>query len=86
MGESFRNLLKDAGLPPMHFHDLRYSAATILLAQGVNIKVIQDLLGHSDITLRVYGHLLPSMQGDGVDTWEGLFREDGEEEEITNQE
>ena len=66
----------------MHFHDLRHSAATILLAQGVNIKVIQELLGHSDIaiTLRVYGHLLPSMQGDAVDTWEGLFQEDGEEE------
>lgn len=68
----------------MHFHDLRHSAATILLAQGVNIKVIQELLGHSDIaiTLRVYGHLLPSMQGDAVETWEGLFRggdEDGEE-------
>lgn len=82
MGESFRNLLKDAGLPPMHFHDLRHSAATILLAQRVNIKVIQELLGHSDIviTLRVYGHLLPSMQGDAVETWEGLFRESDEEE------
>jgi integrase len=78
MGEAFRNLLKGAGLPPMHFHDLRHSAATILLAQGVNIKVIQELLGHSDIaiTLRVYGHLLPSMQGDAVETWEGLFKEE----------
>ena len=80
MGESFRGLLKDAGLPPMHFHDLRHSAATILLAQGVNIKVIQELLGHSDIaiTLRVYGHLLPSMQGDAVETWEDLFQENDE--------
>ncbi len=80
MGEAFRKLLQDAGLPPMHFHDLRHSAATILLAQGVNVKVVSELLGHSDIaiTLRVYGHLLPSMQGDAVDTWEGLFREERE--------
>jgi integrase len=79
LGEAFRKLLQDAGLPPLRFHDLRHSAATILLAQGVNIKVIQELLGHSDIaiTLRVYGHLLPSMQGDVVETWEDLFREDG---------
>jgi integrase len=82
LGEAFRKLLKDAGLPPMHFHDLRHSAATILLAQGVNIKVIQQLLGHSDIaiTLRVYGHLLPSMQGDAVETWEGLFGEEREDQ------
>lgn len=82
MGEAFRNLLRDAGLPPLHFHDLRHSAATILLAQGVNVKVIQELLGHSDIaiTLRVYSHVLPSMQGDAVEAWEGLFREDDEEE------
>jgi len=83
MGDAFRKLLKDAGLPPMHFHDLRHSAATILLAKGVNIKVIQELLGHSDIaiTLRVYGHLLPSMQGDAVETWEDVFGEDENEAE-----
>lgn len=82
LGDAFRQILKDAGLPPMHFHDLRHSAATILLAQGVNIKVIQELLGHSDIaiTLRVYGHLMPSMQGDVVNTWEDLFREENDEE------
>jgi len=49
---------------------------------GVNIKVIQELLGHSDIaiTLRVYGHLLPSMQQEVVDKWEGVFRELEEED------
>lgn len=83
LGDAFRCLLKEAGLPPMHFHDLRHSAATILLAKGVNIKVIQELLGHSDIaiTLRVYGHLMPSMQGDVVETWENLFREEDEKAE-----
>jgi integrase len=43
--------------------------------------VIQELLGHSDIaiTLRVYGHLLPSMQGEVVEAWKDLFRESNEE-------
>jgi len=77
MGEEFRDLLKEAGLPPLRFHDLRHSAATILLARGVNIKVVSELLGHSDIviTLRTYGHLLPAMQDDAVDSWRDGFNE-----------
>ncbi len=81
MGEMFRELLKDAGLPHIHFHDLRHSAASILLCMGVNVKVIQEMLGHSDIsiTLRTYSHLLPSMQQEIVETWNDVFGEDGEE-------
>ncbi len=64
----------------MHFHDLRHSAATILLSMGVNMKVIQELLGHSDIaiTLGRYSHLLPSMQKEVVEKWDDEFRNDGE--------
>lgn len=77
----FQKILQGAGLAHMRFHDLRHSAATILLAKGVNIKVISELLGHSDIviTLRVYGHLLPSMKGDAVDAWEDEFKNSYEE-------
>ena len=77
LGEAFRELLEEAGLPSIRFHDLRHSAATILLSMGVNIKVIQEMLGHSDIsiTLRVYGHLLPSMQQEAVDRWDSVFQE-----------
>jgi integrase len=83
MGEAFRKLLKEAGLPKIHFHDLRHSAASILLCMGVNVKVIQELLGHSDIsiTLRTYSHLLPSQQQEVVKTWNEVFREDGQEHE-----
>ena len=42
--EQFMALLKKAGLPPMRFHDLRHSAATILLGIGVPMKVVQELL------------------------------------------
>ncbi|GLV57516.1 site-specific integrase [Dictyobacter sp. S3.2.2.5] len=83
MGEKFRKLLKEVGLSHIRFHDLRHSAASILLCMGVNIKVIQELLGHSDIsiTLRTYSHLLPSMQKEVVDTWDGVFLLDDESDE-----
>ncbi len=82
MGETFRKLLVEAGLPAIHFHDLRHSAGTILMSMGVNAKVIQALLGHSHIstTLGVYGHLLPSMQQEVVDTWDDVFKIDDEGE------
>jgi len=71
----FGRLLKAADLPHMHFHDLRHSAATFLLAMGVHAKIAQELLGHSNIaiTLNIYSHVLPSMQKDAVDRLSGLF-------------
>ena len=72
---SFQPLLARAGLRPMRFHDLRHTAASLLLAEGVNVKVIQEMLGHSSIslTLDVYGHTLPSMQADAAATMGRLF-------------
>jgi integrase len=71
----FSSLLKKAELPHMRFHDLRHSAATILLAMGVSAKVVQELLGHSNITLtlNVYGHVLPSMQQEAMDKLDQLY-------------
>ena len=75
MVEQFQKLLRDAGLPHLRFHDLRHSAATILLSMGVHAKVVQELLGHSTIsvTMDVYSHVLPSMQKDAMDKWDDLF-------------
>jgi integrase len=60
----YGRLLKRAGLPSIRFHDLRHTAATLLLARGVNVKVVSELLGHSSVavTLSLYGHVLPHMQ------------------------
>ena len=70
-------LLKAAGLPRIRFHDLRHSAATILLSMGVHPKVVQELLGHSSISMTIdtYSHILPSMQQEAMHKLDDLFRQ-----------
>lgn len=60
----FKPLLRSLELPVVRFHDLRHTAATLLLAQGVNPKVVSEMLGHTSvqITLDTYSHVLPGMQ------------------------
>ena len=62
-------------LPYMRFHDLRHSAATILMALGVPSKVVQEILGHANIsiTLGIYSHVLPGMQDDAMGKWDDLL-------------
>ena len=62
--DEFKKILRRAGLPAIRFHDLRHSAATLLLSLGVHPKVVQELLGHTQIsmTMDIYSHVLPSMQ------------------------
>ncbi len=64
----FQVLLKKAELPHVRFHDLGHSAATILLTMGVHPKIVQELLGHSQIrmTMDIYSHVLPSMQQEAM--------------------
>ena len=63
-------------MPDMRFHDLRHSAATILLAAGVHPKVVQERMGHSSIvlTINIYSYVLPSMQQDAADKIDDMFK------------
>jgi integrase len=71
----FQRLLKKAGLPHFRFHDLRHSCATILLAAGVPPKVIQEQLGHSQIstTMNIYAHVMPSLREQAADAMDATF-------------
>ena len=51
LGRHFKPLLKRAELPPVRFHDLRHTCATILLMAGKHPKFVQELLGHANISI-----------------------------------
>lgn len=61
-------LLRAAGLPVIHFHGLRHSCATLLMSMGVHPRVVQEILGHSHVsmTLSIYSHVLPTQQDDAA--------------------
>lgn len=77
MRRSFRPLLERADLPRIRFHDLRHSAATLLLSLGEHPKVVQERLGHSTImvTMDVYSHVMPSLQRQAAERLDSLFAE-----------
>ena len=60
----FKAMLVSADLPNIRYHDLRHTAATLLLAQGVDARTIMETLGHSQIslTLNTYAHVVPALQ------------------------
>ena len=61
--QAFKSILKHAGLPIIRFHDLRHTAASLMLNQGVPPFVVSKILGHSkpSTTMDIYGHLIPVM-------------------------
>jgi integrase len=73
----FKSVVKKANLPQhIRFHDLRHTAATLLLEQGQHPKTVQAILGHSQIgiTMDVYSHVALHEQEKAVQSLEGLFR------------
>lgn len=72
---SFYPLLEKAGVPRIRFHDLRHTCATVLLAQGVHPKLVQEQLGHSQIslTLDTYSHVMPDMKREVAAKMDALF-------------
>jgi integrase len=65
---SFAKALKKASLTAIRFHDLRHTAATLMLLSGINVKAVAATLGHSkaSTTLNIYAHKLPMMDRERV--------------------
>ena len=74
----FTPVLQCAGLPLIRLHDLRHTAATLLLMQGIHPKIVSEMLGHSTVsmTLDTYSHVLPDMQRDATAAFDRLFGDD----------
>ncbi|KZD74509.1 DNA integration/recombination/inversion protein [Bacillus cereus] len=72
---SLNALIQNAAVPKIRFHDLHHTHATLLMAKGVDVKVISERLGHSNIkiTLDTYSHVLPTIQEDAVNKIEEIL-------------
>ena len=68
-------LLRASG-KPFRFHDLRHTAASFLLAQGVPLRVVIEILGHSQIglTADTYSHVAPEVQAAAAERMDELLR------------
>ena len=66
---TFRDRVRQLGLPPIRLHDLRHGWATLALADGVHPKVVQERLGHATIgvTLDIYSHVTDSLRTDAAE-------------------
>jgi integrase len=73
---SFKRIKARSGVrEDLRFHDLRHTCATLLLSEGVNAKVVSEILGHASITitLNTYSHVLPDMQDSAADAMEAAL-------------
>jgi integrase len=72
---SWHKIRTAAKLEGVHFHDLRHSSASLMLADGVHMKSIQAILGHSTIsmTMDTYAHLMPDSQRQAAATFDRLL-------------
>ncbi|MBI5948770.1 MAG: site-specific integrase [Chloroflexi bacterium] len=75
----FQRLLQEFGLPRQRFHDLRHACATLLLSQGVELKIIQEILGHSTIavTANTYSHVMEERKVDAAARMDTIFSRPG---------
>lgn len=64
LDKKFQELVKRNNFPKIRFHDLRHSYATLMMAKGINPKIVSTILGHSriDTTLDIYSHPDINMQ------------------------
>lgn len=75
-GTWWRRFIKRKGFKYIRFHDLRHTAATLLINQGVHAKVIAERLGHADIktTMNVYGQYIQQADEEAADKLNTLFQ------------
>jgi integrase len=73
---SFHRMLEKAGLERMRFYDMRHTCASLLLAQGVPLRVVMEILGHSQISLtaNTYTHVIMPLVSDAASLMDDLLK------------
>ena len=68
-------LRKAVNMEKLHFHDLRHASATMMLSEGVHPKIVQERLGHANIsmTMDTYSHVMPTMQVEAAGKFDTLL-------------
>src|SRR5207253_9886356 len=74
VSQTFERIVRRAGVPVIRLHDLRHTHGTLLIKEGVPVKVVSERLGHANIafTIQTYQHVLPGMQADAARIYERL--------------
>lgn len=75
VAKSWARLNARAGAPRVRFHDLRHTAATLMLSRGIHPKIVSEQLGHASIviTLDTYSHVIPTMQREAAKLMDELL-------------
>lgn len=73
----FQRAVAKAGVPRITFHDMRHTAASVLLASGLDMKKLQEQLGHADfaLTANTYSHVLPAGRTEAASRMDSVFGE-----------
>jgi integrase len=76
LSQLFRKHVRQLGLKPIRLHDLRHTHASLLLKEGVPVKVVTERLGHADtgFTMHTYQHVLPGMQAAAAERFARYLR------------
>jgi integrase len=71
----FPEILEEAKLPRVRFHDLRHTCASLLLSLGVPAKLVQETLGHStyQLTMDTYSHMIPALRDEVANRMDEIF-------------
>jgi integrase len=82
--KSFQKVLKREGLPHQRFLDLRHACASLLLAQGLDLKVIQEILGHNTITIAadLYAHVMMGAKRQAAAQMDAMLGADDDSDQI----
>lgn len=74
--KSFHTVLEKAGIKDFRFHDLRHTVATRLVEKGIDLTVVQEILGHSKITTtQRYAHPVPQRKLDAIEVLNSYINE-----------
>jgi integrase len=77
----FKEIIEEAGIPEIRFHDMRHTFSTLFLQAGGSIKTLQQILGHSSITVTIdtYSHVTEEMLIEAEGKMNTMFKVAGNE-------